>query len=115
MSSLPFCVLAVLLLCIPLFAADSIPPRTTEPPRIDGLLDESVWKQALIVDDFLQRFPREGATPTERTQMLILYTETELYLGFQAYDSFPDKIVATVMKRDDFDLVQNDQLAFAID
>lgn len=45
----------------------------------------------------------------------MLYTRTNLYFGFRAYDSRPEKIVATVMKRDDFDLVQNDQLAFAID
>jgi len=83
--------------------------------RIDGVLDEEVWKQALVIADFVQRLPKEGTEPTKRTEMRMLYTRTNLYLGFRAYDSRPEKIVATVMKRDDFDLVQNDQLAFAID
>lgn len=98
-----------------LFAAVHTPPRITNPPRIDGILNEDVWKQALIVSDFIQRLPREGSMPTERTEMRVLYSETSLYLGFTAYDTQPKKIVATVFKRDDWDVTQNDQLAFAID
>lgn len=116
MSILLFRIIAVLFFCAPLFATEyRTPPRISDPPHIDGVLDEAVWKQALVVSDFLQRLPREGVAPTERTEMRILYTPTDLYLGFRAYDSRPEKIVATVMKRDDFDLLQNDQLAFAID
>jgi hypothetical protein len=98
-----------------LFASYEIPPRVANSPRIDGILNEDIWKQALVVSDFIQRLPREGSIPTERTEMRILYSETYLYLGFTAYDSVPEKIVATVYKRDDFDVMQNDQLAFAID
>ncbi|MCI0601448.1 carbohydrate binding family 9 domain-containing protein [bacterium] len=117
MKLISFILLNAVFLSLSLFAEDSIqiPPRITNPPRIDGNLDEEVWKGALVVSDFKQRLPREGSTPTEQTDMLILYTERSLFLGFRAYDSQPQKIVATVMKRDDFDLVQNDQLAFAID
>lgn len=117
MKGMPFGLVTALLICIPLFAEDaSHPPvRITNPPRIDGSLEEEIWTQALIVSDFVQRLPREGSTPIERTEMRIVYSETSLYLGFRAFDSQPKKIVATVMKRDDSDIVQNDQLAFAID
>ncbi len=116
MSMILFRVIAAMIFCVPLFAEDyQTPPRIPDPPRIDGVLDEAVWKKALVISDFIQRLPREGAVPTERTEMRILYTQTDLYLGFRAYDSRPDKIVATVLKRDDYDLIQNDQLAFAID
>ncbi len=116
MSRILFRAITILIFCAPLFATDyRIPPRVSDPPRIDGILEEAVWKQALVISDFLQRLPHEGVVPTERTEMRILYTATNLYLGFRAYDSRPDRIVATVMKRDDFDLMQNDQLAFAID
>ncbi len=98
-----------------LFAAVGIPPRITNSPHIDGILNEDVWKSALIVSDFIQRLPREGLVPSERTEMRVLYSETSLFLGFIAYDSHPEKIVATVFKRDDWDITQNDQLAFAID
>ncbi len=115
-STIPCC-FVLLFLSVSLFAGDSVlsPPRVLQPPRVDGILDDEVWKQAFVVSDFIVRLPREGDIPTERTEMRVLYTETALYLAFQAFDSRPDKIVATVLKRDDFDLLQNDQLAFAID
>jgi hypothetical protein len=98
-----------------LFAQNQTPPRITTSPHIDGILNEEVWKRALVVSDFIQRLPREGSIPSERTEMRILYSETSLFLGFIAYDTHPEKIVATVFKRDDWDVTQNDQLAFAID
>jgi uncharacterized protein DUF5916 len=98
-----------------LFAQAQTPPRITTPPHIDGILNEEAWKRALVVSDFIQRLPREGSIPSERTEMKILYSETSLFLGFIAYDSQPKKIVATVYKRDDWDITQNDQLALAID
>jgi Domain of unknown function (DUF5916) len=97
------------------FAGYQSPPRITNSPHLDGILNEDVWKNALIVSDFIQRLPREGLVPSERTEMRVLYTETSLFLGFIAYDSHPEKIIATVFKRDDGDITQNDQLAFAID
>ncbi|MCI0617530.1 carbohydrate binding family 9 domain-containing protein [bacterium] len=111
-----FLLLSFIVLANPLlFAAYQIPPRITNSPDVDGNLNEDVWKHALIVSDFIQRLPREGLVPTERTEMRVLYSETSLFLGFIAYDSHPEKIVATVFKRDDWDITQNDQLAFAID
>ncbi|HSE40125.1 MAG TPA: DUF5916 domain-containing protein [Acidobacteriota bacterium] len=102
-------------MCQLVLADEMNPPKIITPPRIDGGLDDAVWRQALVIDDFLQRLPREGEVPTERTEIRLLYTSTALYIGFRAFDSQPEKIVSTVFKRDDFDLVQNDQLAFAID
>jgi hypothetical protein len=98
-----------------LIAQNQTPPRITTSPHIDGILDEEVWKRALVVSDFIQRLPREGSIPSERTEMRIMYSDRSLFLGFIAYDSHPEKIVATVFKRDDWDVTQNDQLAFAID
>jgi hypothetical protein len=91
------------------------PPVASESPRIDGNLDEAVWQGALVIDDFVQRQPREGDPPSERTEVRVLYTPTDLYLAFRAFDSRPDAIVATARKRDDFGIVENDQFALAID
>jgi hypothetical protein len=117
MNSATISVLLLLSFCPFLFGSDAFinPPRIITPPRIDGVLDDEVWRQAYVVSDFIQRLPREGAIPTEKTEIKLLYTTTALYVGFRAYDTRPEKIVSTVFKRDDFDLVQNDQLAFAID
>jgi len=42
-------------------------PQAEKSPDIDGKLDESIWKNALIIDEFYQYTPRNGAAPTEKT------------------------------------------------
>jgi hypothetical protein len=91
------------------------PTRIDVAPRLDGRLLEPEWQRALLVQDFRQRSPREGAPPSERTEVRLMYTATDLYVGLRAYDSRPDAIRGTVLRRDNFDLLQNDQFVVAID
>jgi hypothetical protein len=58
------------------------PPRVAEPPRIDGRLDEPLWGDALVIDDFVQRQPREGEPASERAEVRIAHTPTDLGLRF---------------------------------
>ena len=73
---------------------------TTTAPQIDGLLDEASWAAAVAVSQFLQREPDEGAPATERTEVRILRDDDNLYIGFRCFDSKPEQIIATVMRRD---------------
>ncbi len=70
--------------------------------KLDGVLDDSLWAATTPLDDFLQALPKPGNEPTERTEIRMLYDDQFLYIGIQAYDSFPDKIVARGMERDIF-------------
>jgi uncharacterized protein DUF5916/cellulose/xylan binding protein with CBM9 domain len=74
--------------------------RVDRAPRVDGTLDDPLWEQAAAVEDFLQREPLEGQPPTERTQVRVLYTEREVYFGVACFDSDPKAIVATELRRD---------------
>jgi hypothetical protein len=47
-----------------------------------------------------EREPREGQPPTEKTEVRILYTRTAVYFGIAAYASRPTEIVATELRRD---------------
>ena len=89
--------------------------KVSSPPIIDGILDEPIWKEATVVSDFKQRSPVEAAEPTERTDVLLVYSTNALFIGVHAFDSQPEGIAATVLKRDDFDITQNDQFVIAID
>jgi hypothetical protein len=115
----PIVLLARAVLCAPAVAAEPAPPlrptRTEAPPLLDGRLDERAWQSALLVDDFVQRAPREGAPASERTEVRILYTKTDLYLGVRAFDRAAPRTRATVLRRDDFELTENDQFVVAID
>ena len=70
-----------------------------QPPKIDGRLDEEVWKTAAIIDEFYQREPNTGEPITERTEVYVCYDRNNLYFGFKCFDN-PNTITAKEMARD---------------
>ena len=82
------------------------PPRTAQAsrvdraPRLDGTIDDPLWSQATPISNFLQREPYEGQSPTERTEVRIVYDKHEVYFGITCSDSAPKGIVATELRRD---------------
>ncbi|MBK7403534.1 MAG: carbohydrate binding family 9 domain-containing protein [Phycisphaerales bacterium] len=84
------------------------------PPRIDGLLDEPAWADAPILDAFTQVDPVNGAQPTERTEVRLLYDADTLYIGVRCLDGEPGAIVARSMARD-ADHATDDRITLAID
>ena len=70
------------------------------PPRLDGVLDDEIWKIAPLHEGFRQRDPDEGKPATERTTFQIAYDDEAFYFGIMCYDSEPDKIVAQLIRRD---------------
>jgi len=84
------------------------PVRVERGPQIDGRLDEEVWLQAAVIDEFIQQEPAEGEPATEQTVVRLLYDSEALYLGVEAYDSEPDGVIATEMRRDSLRLLDED-------
>jgi hypothetical protein len=74
--------------------------RVDRPPRLDGTLDDPMWEKASAIANFLQREPFEGQAPTEKTEVRVLYTRNEIYFGITCFDSNPRKVVATELRRD---------------
>lgn len=74
--------------------------RVERAPRLDGTLNDPLWQQAKPIDDFRQREPFEGQAATQKTQVRILYTDRAVYFGIHCYDSKPSGIVATELRRD---------------
>lgn len=74
--------------------------RVDRPPVLDGTLNDPLWKSAEPIADFRQREPYENQPPTERTEVRILYTRHQVYFGIICYDSDPKGIVATELRRD---------------
>src|SRR2546422_4846642 len=75
-------------------------PRFDKTPVIDGKLDDEVWKQAAVLKDFYQTQPGDNITPSKPTEAMMGYDSKTLYLAFHCYDE-PDKVRATVAKRDE--------------
>src|ERR1019366_7954021 len=74
--------------------------RIDAAPRLDGTLNDALWNSTKPIVDFRQREPHEGQMPTERTEVRVLYTRHQVYFGIACYDSDPRSIVATELRRD---------------
>ena len=73
---------------------------TGAPPRLDGVLDDEIWKNAPLHEGFRQREPDEAKPETERTTFQIAYDDEALYFAVQCYDNEPDKIISRLVRRD---------------
>ena len=76
--------------------------RAVEPPTIDGRLDDAVWRDAVLITDFTQTNPIEGAPPTERTEAWIAYDADHIYFAFYAHYTDPSQMRANRADRDRF-------------
>jgi len=81
---------------------------------LNGRLDEDVWKRAIPATEFTQQDPRNGAPPTERTEVRFVYNANNLYIGVYCYDSEPDKLMGNQILRDGF-LSADDRFMFVFD
>jgi hypothetical protein len=73
--------------------------RTAQPPVIDGKLEDAAWARAVPSDTFTQHFPDEGAPPSERTSIRILYDDDAIYVGVEC-DQVHSPVVKRLMRRD---------------
>ncbi len=66
---------------------------------LDGRLGDPAWAAAVATDTFTQQYPHEGAAPTERTTVRVLYDDRALYVGIDCAQS-QTPIVARLTRRD---------------
>ncbi len=77
--------------------------RTSNPPKIDGLINEDIWKQAEIASGFVQFQPEMGPTlpENERTEVKMTFDDQAIYVAAYLYDD-PDKMFTQLTNRDNF-------------
>ena len=61
--------------------------------RLDGRLDEDVWMRAVPATNLIQSEPNNGEPATEHTEVRIVYSADNLYIGATMFDSAPDKLI----------------------
>jgi hypothetical protein len=88
--------------------------RISTPITVDGQLSEPVWSSGPKIGELVQRQPRAGQPPTERTEVTLLRDDDHLYIGVYAYDSEPSRVVATQMARDT-GMQADDQIEILLD
>jgi hypothetical protein len=73
--------------------------RTDTPPVIDGHVDADEWKGAAFTPDFTQKFPQEGAEPSEQTTLRLFYDDQAVYVAFECHQR-TSPIVGRLAQRD---------------
>ncbi len=89
--------------------------RLTAPIKLDGELDEAVYREVPAIDDFIQAEPLNGPPATQRTEMWILFDDEAIYVSARCWEDHPERMVADEMRRDSFILAQQDFFGFGLD
>jgi len=85
----------------------------TDVIKIDGVLDEEIWKSADVADNFWQFFPTDSVRAKQNTEVRILYDETTIYVSIRA-NSASGKYVVSSLRRD-FSGASNDNVSLIFD
>lgn len=87
-------------------------PIVSTPPKIDGVLDDACWKDAIHAEGFFRFQSQEGIQ--EQTEAWICADRKNLYIAFHCLDSHPELIKASETQREG-NLNHDDWVGLAID
>ena len=97
-----------LILIIPLFAYpqhsknSSSAQRISDPPKIDGRIDEECWRKLPHFNNFIQWGPYNGHPPSQKTEACVGYDDDAIYICGICYDDSPEDIRSEIGFRDSF-------------
>ena len=107
MPSVPFRLIYTLFLLLAAFPQFSMGVNKFAPIRVenaairvDGILEEAVWKSTPSITNWYQLTPNEGEGPSEATEMWLVYSEDAIYLGARLQVDHPKNIMTRTMERD---------------
>jgi hypothetical protein len=86
----------------------------SERMRVDGKLDELAWKSAVPIGDLVQVLPKEGESPSEKTEVRVLVSKDSIFFGITCFDRSPASIISTQLTRD-AELEVDDNVSVVID
>ena len=83
-------------------------------PVLDGHLDELIWRDVAVADDFLMHYPFDDRPAVSLTEARIFYTSTHLIIGVLCRNADDEDFTVQSLKRD-FDFTQNDAFSVILD
>jgi hypothetical protein len=88
--------------------------RASQPPEIDGVLDDEAWRDVPVADNFIIYSPDNGKPSNFETQVKIVYDDIALYVGAFMYDPFPDSIFVELGERDGDRMINADNFSIEL-
>ncbi|MBK5256869.1 MAG: carbohydrate binding family 9 domain-containing protein [Vicinamibacteria bacterium] len=92
----------------------TIATRTATEVKLDGVLDDEVWKVAKPVSGFVQSEPQESAPASEDTEVRIAFDADSLYIAAYCHDREPKKLIVSALRKD-FKEDEQDTFGLALD
>lgn len=68
--------------------------------RIDGILDDEIWKTAKKADQFFQQYPFDSSMALSKTEVMVSYDNEHIHIAAICYDEIPGEHVIQSLKRD---------------
>ena len=75
-------------------------PRVADSVTCDAVLDEPVWQNAVSIDANYEVRPGENIPAPVKTEVLMAYNDTHVFVAFKASDPDPSQIRAHIVDRD---------------
>jgi len=88
-------------------------PEVSEGIAVDGVLAESFWDGALVLELAYETSPGENLEAHVRTELLLATTSSHMYAAFVAHDPDPSSICANITDRDN--MFDDDRVSLIID
>jgi hypothetical protein len=89
--------------------------RIDQPLRIDGRLDEEIYGTVAPAGGFIMQEPREGDEASEKTDVWVLFDGENLYIAARCWDDHPERWVVTELRRDNNNIIDNENFSVAFD
>src|SRR2546430_7688342 len=78
-------------------------PRFEAEAKIDGVLDEPMWRRAAMLTHSSQYRPVDGRPAEDSTEVLVWYASDAIYFGIRAFEQHGQVVRATLADRDNID------------
>ena len=75
-------------------------PKVNSEINVDAILDELFWEEAVKIDANIEVRPGENIDAPVKTEVLLAYDNSHIFVAFKAYDPDPSQIQAHYCDRD---------------
>jgi len=89
------------------------PPFAGSSPKIDGNLDDEIWQNPPLRENFITYNPAYGEVLPQKTEVWMAYDKKNLYFAFKCYDTEPEKIKTSITRRDN--MFSDDWVGLSLD